>query len=201
MSRIAAVLALTALVLGPLSAAAEVYRYTDNQGVSHYVDGYESVPSPYRPRAVPVAVPRAPVSGPASPGPAMPEAGGGTMIRYTPGNKIIVDAKINGSTSTRLLLDTGADRTLISPRVLVAAGASLTQGTLAGRLQGATGSADIQAVPINSLEVGDARVGRMLVVSHDIDQSGIDGLLGRDFLDQFKVTIDSAGGVVTIAPK
>ena len=200
MSRIVA-LALTALVLGPLSATAEVYRYTDEQGVSHYVGGYESVPAPYRTRALRIAVPSAPVSELSAPEPARPEAGSGTTIRYTPGDKIIVDAKVNGSTSTRLLLDTGADRTLISPRVLVAAGASLTRGTVAGRLQGATGSADIEAVAIESLEVGQARVGQMLVVSHDIDQSDIDGLLGRDFLDQFKVTIDSADGVVTIAPK
>jgi hypothetical protein len=29
----------------------------------------------------------------------------------------------------------------------------------------------------------------------------MDGLLGRDFLDQFKVTIDSAAGRVTLSPK
>jgi len=28
-----------------------------------------------------------------------------------------------------------------------------------------------------------------------------DGLLGRDFLDQFNVNIDSSRGVVTLAPK
>jgi hypothetical protein len=28
-----------------------------------------------------------------------------------------------------------------------------------------------------------------------------DGLLGRDFLDQFNVNIDSSQGVVTLAPK
>jgi len=192
-------IALTVLVLGPLSAMAEVYRYTDEQGVSHYVDGFESVPAAYRTRALRIAVPRAPVEEPGAS--AKPEAPSGATIRYTPGDKIIVDAKVNGSTSTKLLLDTGADRTLISPRVLVAAGASLTSGTVAGRLLGATGSTDIEAVVIDSLAVGEARVGKMFVVAHDIEQSDIDGLLGRDFLDQFKVTIDSAGGVVTIAPK
>jgi len=29
----------------------------------------------------------------------------------------------------------------------------------------------------------------------------VDGLLGRDFLDQFKVSIDSDTGIVTLAPK
>jgi len=29
----------------------------------------------------------------------------------------------------------------------------------------------------------------------------LDGLLGRDFLDQFRVSIDSDSGVATLAPK
>jgi hypothetical protein len=41
----------------------------------------------------------------------------------------------------------------------------------------------------------------MLVISHDVNQAGIDGLLGRDFLDQFNVTIDSRSGLVTLAPR
>ena len=45
---------------------------------------------------------------------------------------------------------------------------------------------------IESLEVGEARVGRMLVGSYDSGHGvGGDGLLGRDFLDQFNVNIDS----------
>ena len=42
----------------------------------------------------------------------------------------------------------------------------------------------------------------MLVVSHDAGLgSGRDGLLGRDFLDNFVVTIDSANRVVILSPK
>jgi hypothetical protein len=40
----------------------------------------------------------------------------------------------------------------------------------------------------------------MLVVSHDTGFRG-DGLLGRDFLDHFSVTIDNGAGVVTLTPK
>jgi hypothetical protein len=55
-------------------------------------------------------------------------------------------------------------------------------------------------VAIESLEVGQARIGRMVVASYDVAGAG-DGLLGRDFLDRFTVTIDSTNGVVTLAPK
>jgi Aspartyl protease len=68
-------------------------------------------------------------------------------------------------------------------------------------MAGVTGTTDVRRVAIESLAIGEARVARLQVVAHDMDQPGIDGLLGRDFLDQFKVTIDSTIGVVTLAPK
>jgi len=41
----------------------------------------------------------------------------------------------------------------------------------------------------------------LIIIAHDADLKQADGLLGRDFLDQFKVTIDSNERVVTLAPK
>lgn len=201
--RQAAAIALV-LVLGSALPArpahAEIYRYTDERGGNHYVDGLDNVPQRYRGTARPLGLRNAP---PPPPGvaPAAPAASAGsTSIKFRPGQRILVDVRINGSTGAKLLLDTGADRTLIKPDVLRAAGAWLV-GNPTGEMRGVTGSAEVQGVSIDSLEVGDARVGKMLVVAHDMGAPGFDGLLGRDFLEQFKVTIDSAGGVVTIDPK
>ena len=198
-----------ALVLGltvswfPLPVAAEIYRYTDERGQPHYVDGREKVPLRYRSGAVPMGLRNVPVS--ASPDPAATvgsaSASGGTTIEFRPGERILVEATINGAADAVLLLDTGADRTLIAPHVLEAAGVSLASGATAGRVQGVAGSASVQGVQVSSVEVGEARYGPLLVIAHDMEQAGVDGLLGRDFLEQFKVTIDSAGGVVTLDPK
>lgn len=203
MLRAAAVALAIALagVLLPLPATAEIYRYIDERGTSFYVEGLESVPAQYRAGAVPLGMRNSPASAAAPSAPEKSEAAGSTTIRYTPGQRIIVDAKINGGTPTRLLLDTGADSTLISPLVLSAAGASLTRGGTSARITGVTGSSDVQRVAVESIEIGEARVSGLQVVAHDMGQPGIDGLLGRDFLDRFKVTIDSSTGVVTIAPK
>ena len=59
----------------------------------------------------------------------------------------------------------------------------------------------MQFVFVDSLEVGEARVGRMSVGAQDVPVTGADGVLGRDFLDQFNVNIDSGKGVVTLSPK
>jgi predicted aspartyl protease len=208
-TRLALALAVLA-TLTPLSAAAEIFRYTDTAGVPHYVEGIDSVPHEFRARAVPMRLPplgapavTPPASTPGRPGAAAPVASvpkGGTTIKYTPGKAIMVDVKINGSTNANLLLDTGADTTMINPRVLVAAGASLSRPVGTTRVTGVTGSDSVNFVTIESLEVGEARAGRMHVASYDVTGAG-DGLLGRDFLDRFSVNIDSTNGVVTLSPK
>ena len=198
-------------VLAPAPALAEIYRYTDASGNSYYVEGLESVPQQYRGQAVPLGLRNAPAAapttapaGPSRPGsapvgPGAPKTGG-TSIKYTPGQRIMVDVKVNGTASANLLLDTGADRTMINPRVLVAAGAPVSRPVGSARVTGVTGGDEVSFVVIESLEVGEARVGRMQVASYDVPGAG-DGLLGRDFLDRFSVNIDSANGLVTLSPK
>jgi predicted aspartyl protease len=192
-------------MLAPAPAAAEIFRYTDSTGVPHYVDGVDAIPPQYRSSAAPMGLRNSPPGATPEPtalarpaGPSGPK--GGTAIKYTPGQPIMVDVKINGSTSARLLLDTGADGTMINPRVLVAAGASLSRPVATSRVHGVAGSDNVSLVLIDSLEIGEARVGRMRVASYDVPGAG-DGLLGRDFLDRFTVNIDSTSGVVTLSPK
>jgi predicted aspartyl protease len=124
------------------------------------------------------------------------------MIKYTPGQRIMVDVKINGAFTAQLLLDTGADRTMISPRTLVAAGVVISRPVATGSITGATGTDRINYVMVDSLEVGEARVGRLPVGSYELAGAGVgDGLLGRDFLDQFRITFEAAKGEVHLAPK
>ncbi|MCL6640985.1 MAG: aspartyl protease family protein [Candidatus Rokubacteria bacterium] len=187
------------LVVAATVAHAQFYRYVDERGVPHYVEGLHAVPERYRAAAVPLSLRNSPVP-PSSPsGAAATRAA--TVIRYTPGQPIVIDARINGSASARLLLDTGADRTLISPRALAAAGVSLTRVIAQGQMTGVTGSDRVQYVLLESLEVGQARVTRLPVAAYEMPQAQTDGLLGRDFLDQFSVNIDAARGEVTLQPR
>ena len=203
MMRPGALALILTLVTAP--ATADIIKYTDDRGTNHYVEGMESVPQQYRARAVPLGLRNdgtaAPPRGAAELAKtSSPSVKGGATITYAPGQRIMVNATVNGSASAQLLLDTGADRTMINPRVLAAAGVSLARGIGAATVSGVGGSQEMQFVTINSLDVAGATVGRLTVAAHSIDGAG-DGLLGRDFLDQFSVNIDSAKGVVTLTPK
>jgi hypothetical protein len=202
--------ALGSLLSGAVTpVSAQIYRWTDERGEVRYSQGINSIPPQFRGGAVMMSTP----SQPAAPAPAATErpaasgapAGttpaGGARIPFTPGQPIMVNARINGGGNTQLLLDTGAQGTVISPTALAALGISY-RNAVRGSIKGVTGNADVLAVRIESIEVEGARFGPLVVVSHDAGLgSGRDGLLGRDFLDNFIVTIDSAARVVTLTPK
>ncbi len=182
----------------PGIATAQVYHWVDDHGTIHYTTGIESVPEQYRDRAREFAESSGPSGGPEPPA-AVVAPTEVTNIAFTPGSPIIVTAQINGLGPLTLILDTGADRTVVSPRALARIGVSPVRSGRAD-VKGVTGVGQADLVPVHSLEVGDARSGPLTIVVHDAELAHADGLLGRDFLDLFHVAIDSRAGVVTLAP-
>jgi Aspartyl protease/Domain of unknown function (DUF4124) len=185
------------LVLIPVLALAEIYYWVDQQGVRYYTTRFESIPEPYRSNALRLPTLTSPPTPPAPQSGPLPNRL--AVIPFTSGSPVLVSAKINGAGPATLILDTGSDRTLIAPSVLSRLGIS-TENPYRAVIKGVTGTSDADAVWVNSLEVGEAKVGPLLIIAHDAGFHGADGLLGRDFLDNFKVTIDSKGQVVTLRP-
>lgn len=181
----------------PRLLLADIYFYVDEQGIQYYTTRLESIPESYRSKAQALSLPISP-SAPqeVQPAPAKNEI---SLIPFQPGSPILVQAKINGAGPITLILDTGADRTLIVSSALAKLGVSIENASrvLVG---GVTGKSYGSAVWVNSLEVGRAIVSPLLVIIHDSDLKGAEGLLGRDFLANFSVTIDSKEQVVTLAP-
>lgn len=192
-----AVLVLTLVVA--TSAHAQLYRWTDENGETHFGQGPESVPERYRKGARSVGAVDPP---PAPSGPVESTVSEGvTRIAFAPGRPIIVMARINGRGMVPLVLDTGADRTTISPAALIGLGVSYRDAPKI-EIRGVTGAASAYIVSLESLQVGGARVGPLHVASHDAQlRQGAQGLLGRDFLNHFRVTIDSARGIVELTPR
>ena len=184
-------------VLFPGLALADIYYWIDDQGTQHYTTRPESIPEPYRAKARLLPLPVSPPAPPELERSPSPE--GLTKIPFTPGLPVLVSVKINGAGPITLILDTGADRTMVTPEALQRLGISTGNGQR-GLLKGVTGASYVDAVWVNSVEVGEAKVGPLLIIAHDGDLKNADGLLGRDFLAHFNVTIDSKERIVTLAP-
>ena len=193
--RIGLVVLLGVILLVASRGSTQVYRWED-QDALHFTNTYDRVPTTHRPDVGP-PLPVAPE--PVLPPPVAPLAGV-TKIPYSPGSPIIVTASIGGAGSVTLILDTGADRTMVSPEALSRLGITYADGPRA-EIKGVTGTTLGSMVEVNSIEVGQAKVGPLRIVAHDADLKKADGLLGRDFLEHFTVTIDSKEQQVTLAPK
>ncbi len=212
---ITAVGLVAALVAGSAPPAlAQLYRWTNEQGELHITEGVDSVPERFRKGAVLLGTPPARVPPPpsaAQPGPGRrapalttsPDEGGtpppsigpgeeGLLARipFVPGSPILVTARVNGGRTVQLILDTGADSTMISPQALSALGVEM-KPVGAGRIRGITGTAEAHSVMLDSLEVGGAKVRRLEVIAHNANLKRGEGLLGRDFLEHFTVSIST----------
>ena len=93
----------------PVLVHAQIYRWTDDQGHGHYSEGIDTIPERYRSRAAPIGLTNraAPPSGRNVPD-RVPA--NGAVVPFAPGERILVSAMLNGRTTVRLLLDTGADQ-------------------------------------------------------------------------------------------
>ncbi|HET7340575.1 MAG TPA: aspartyl protease family protein [Methylomirabilota bacterium] len=185
--------ALLLSLLAPGAVRAELYRWTDADGTVHYTTDVASIPEQFRDSATDIG---SPTPGPVLP--ATPAVPPGAVIPYG-GGPLVVDASING-VPLRLVVDTGAERTLISPAALARAGLDPSVGP-AVHIRGVTGDATATLVSVPRLDVAGAQVGPLAVIAHALQGESVDGLLGRDVLDGFTVTVDAAQSRATLVPR
>ena len=184
-------------LLFPETGWSDIYFWIDNQGIRNYTATLESVPEEYRSRAEALSLlPTPPPPPELQPS---PPNKGQTRIPFSPGSPVLVQARINGIGPVTLILDTGAEGTIISPSVLSRLGLS-SENTPPLILKGVTGMGYASRVWVDFIEVGETRVGPLLIAVYEADLKGAAGLLGRDFLSHLKVTIDPKEKVVTLTP-
>ena len=111
------------------------------------------------------------------------------------GAAALVSVTVNGSERARLVLDTGASSTVLSPALLERAGIVIPR--TATRWPVMTVGGKVVHVPF--VRVRSLRVGALTVEDIDVGAFeafpniiGVDGLLGGNFLNHFKVTVDRA---------
>ena len=191
-------LALGVLLAMVSPAAGALYRWVDAADVTHYTSDRSTIPEQYRNAAQELDHPTARAPQPAAlPSPAASPTAG-AVVPLPTGAPIMVEARLNG-VPLQLVIDTGADRTVISPTALGRAGIDATAGT-PFRISGVTGSSAASLVNVPRLDVAGAQVGPLGVVAFAVPGE-FDGLLGRDVLDAFTVTFDPAQNRATLTPR
>lgn len=103
---------------------------------------------------------------------------------------------INGHGPFRLVLDTGANRTAVIPSLATRIGAPILESSV--RLLGATGSAIVPTIRVDSIVVGDLWLdNRQVAVVEDVF-GGAEGVLGADGLGDKRVVIDFRNDQISI---
>ena len=180
------------VTLAPTGAAAELWQWTDAEGVVRYTNDPASIPPAFRARARELGSPQA---RPSEPGLRVDSI----VLPFNAGAPITAAAHLNG-VALLLMVDTGADRTMISPAAAARAGLDPAAGREV-RIVGVAGRARARELTVERLDIAGARMGPLAVVVHDAGVAGIDGLLGRDVLDYFTLTVDAGAGRAILTPR
>jgi clan AA aspartic protease (TIGR02281 family) len=114
------------------------------------------------------------------------------------GNHFLVDARLADGSSVRLLIDTGASMTILTPPILAGGG---YKDTGQRRIfSTANGRVTAPVYRLDALSVGDWQVSQIEVgVLELADSPHIDGLLGMNFLRHFQFFIDQNQAVLRLS--
>jgi clan AA aspartic protease (TIGR02281 family) len=116
------------------------------------------------------------------------------------GHHFLVDARPNNARSIRLLIDTGASLTILTPDTLERLGIHYTNTGRTNVFTTANGLVRAPVYILDALSVGDWQVSRLEIGVLDLaGGSGIDGLLGMNFLQHFQFYIDQNDALLRLS--
>jgi predicted aspartyl protease len=119
---------------------------------------------------------------------------------------MVVEATLNRTVRANFLVDTGADLTIIPLAAARELGINLHAKLPTVRLQTVADAIYVPLVVLDSVEVGGMEVKDITVAVHDLPifdpyLPGPSGLLGRNFLGNFRVQIDLNDGFLRLEKK
>jgi clan AA aspartic protease (TIGR02281 family) len=125
---------------------------------------------------------------------------GGVEIHFTPGTKAIrATMRLNDQVATDVIIDTGASTSVITRKVAERLRLDL-RGAPEVDVLTAGGKVHAPVGRLRSAAIGNAVVQDLEVVVVDLpDWDGTGGLVGLNFLDRFKTSIDFQRGVLTLS--
>ena len=115
--------------------------------------------------------------------------------------RVLAPVLVNGQGPFRFILDTGANRSVLSQRVLTAVGLALAADGPSIAVHGVTGTAVLPAVRLEVLQAGDLMIAR----DHTVPVIGqavladADGILGIEGLATARIDVDFRADRVTVS--
>ena len=107
------------------------------------------------------------------------------------GDHLLVDALLNNSQQVRLLIDTGASMTILTPDFLKRSNISYLDTGKKMLFNTANGQVNVSMYKIESLSLGEWQVNQMEIGVIPLDnETAFNGLLGMNFLKHFQFYID-----------
>jgi clan AA aspartic protease (TIGR02281 family) len=186
---------LALVFLSSIGGAADILRWVDEQGVVHFTDSEKNIPEKFRAKAT-----RIKASGPP------PPAASPLTVTSVPfqkrGELMTVQATLNEKTAANFIVDTGASYTTISQATARQLDIDLEKDYPILHFQTANGVIQAPLVSLQSIEVGGLKLKDISVAVHDVfPDPAVTGLLGLNFLSQFRVDIDSKNSLLNLERK
>jgi clan AA aspartic protease (TIGR02281 family) len=182
----------------PLGAA-EYYRWIDDNGVLHITDNLHEVPAKKRDGAIRIQANESPRA-------AEPEIKVAPRKASIPfeknGNVVIIPVTLNNRQTVNLVVDTGASFTLISQALARDLAIDLSRNPKTMPFHTANGVVDAPVTTLDSIAVGGMEIKNLTAAVHDATADyHASGLLGLNFLSNFRMDIDTQKGLLHLEKK
>jgi clan AA aspartic protease (TIGR02281 family) len=192
---LALLFALLVLVPSTSSPAAEYFRWVDDKGNVHFTDNLHNIPEKSRADIDRYLAPENKTPPPA------PKTKASIPFEKQ-GSVVIVDATFNRRTTAKLVVDTGASYTMISSATAKELNIDAAQNQRTAPFQTANGTIQAPLINLDSITVGGIEIKNLTAAVHDIHTDAkVAGLLGLDFLSNFRMDIDTEKGMLYLEKK
>lgn len=112
--------------------------------------------------------------------------------------RILAPVMINGRGPFRLMVDTGANKSVLTTRLVTALGLAITPDNQV-KLNGVTGSVLVPTIAIDTLQAGDLVQHKLQLPVLNSVMGGADGILGMHGFADKRITVDFSRDYIRIA--
>jgi len=197
-----AVVLLPAALLVDFSAspAADFFRWIDQSGVVHFTDNIHNIPEARRATAIRIKA-QEPLRA------AEPKVAPATIAKASipfekRGQVVVVEVMLNKTVPAKLVVDTGATYTMISAAMAKELSIDPQQTQRTMPFQTANGVIQAPLTNLESVTLGGMEIKNLTTAIHDaVPSAQVAGLLGLNFLSNFRLDIDTDKGILHLEKK